>query len=133
MRIKVIGQVTECPKGETDIALSVGCEGCDLWEIGQCVGIGKYHDLFMGEVSDEQLEEVKSIVQKSVLTVKLDIDPSIIDAIRRIYYKEIKSGMFFEWYSELTGNWEDDKCKFVPMKLKEVTNNKVDIQHKERE
>lgn len=133
MRIKVIGQVTECPKGETDIALSVGCEGCDLCEIGQCVGIGKYHDLFMGEVSDEQLEEVKSIVQKSVLTVKLDIDPSIIDAIRRLYYKEIKSGMFFEWYPELTGNWEDDKRKFVPMKLKEVTNNKVDIQHKERE
>ena len=33
------------------------------------------------------------------------------------YTKELESGMFFEWYPGLSGNWDDDKYRWTLLKL----------------
>lgn len=132
MFIKVVSQLKECPKGETDIALSIGCEGCDLWDAGKCPGIGKCYDLFYGEVTDEQLIEIKSIVKKPDNVTKQYIHPSVIQAVKNEYQKEILSGMFFEWHPELTGNWEEDQFKYINLKFKNSLSIDIKLEHKDR-
>lgn len=38
---------------------------------------------------------------------------SVIDEQKFTYMTELHSGMFYEWYPELTGEWEQDKTRWT--------------------
>ena len=38
---------------------------------------------------------------------------SVIDEQKFTYMTELHSGMFYEWYPELTGTWEQDKTRWT--------------------
>lgn len=41
---------------------------------------------------------------------------SILEAIKSEYLVELRSGMFFEWYPQLTGEWEKDNVDWFLLK-----------------
>lgn len=43
----------------------------------------------------------------------LEKKSSVIEEQKFDYITELHSGMFYEWYPSLTGNWEDDKTRWV--------------------
>lgn len=46
------------------------------------------------------------------LPAYLEKNASSIDASHSEYLKELHSGMFWEWYPELSGKWDDDKVRW---------------------
>lgn len=43
----------------------------------------------------------------------LERKSSVIDDQKFTYMTELHSGMFYEWYPDLTGKWEDDKTRWM--------------------
>jgi hypothetical protein len=43
----------------------------------------------------------------------IETKKSIIEEQKFDYLTELHSGMFYEWYPMLTGNWEQDKARWV--------------------
>jgi hypothetical protein len=44
-----------------------------------------------------------------------------------VYLNEVQSGMFFEWYPELSGTWEKDQLRWTLLKLSRKHRSKYDV------
>lgn len=50
-----------------------------------------------------------------------EIQKDVIELTEKVtYLSELNSGMFFERYPNLTGNWQDDKSEWIMMKFAEI-------------
>jgi hypothetical protein len=59
----------------------------------------------------------------------LEKKQSVIDEQKFTYMTERHSGMFYEWYPELTGEWEQDKTRWMLARMMREHVKKIDCEY----